>query len=369
MLDYEHYMKLCLDLAAKAAGRTAPNPLVGAVIVSQEGEVVASGYHRAAGQPHAEVEALDQAGSAALGGTLVVNLEPCCHFGNTPPCADRIIESGVRRVVAGISDPNPAVAGGGIKVLQDAGIEVIVGVLEQDCRYLNRGFLKWISSRRPWLCLKIASTLDGCIADRNGGSRWISGKEAREHVHFLRNTFDCVMVGGATAQADDPELTVKGIVNSRDPLRAIIDPWLRLSPQARVCAQSSFDGATVVFARQEAIEGRKALFPAQVQLVPCSLSAEDKLDLGEILSWLGERRILTVLCEGGGRLAAALLQENLVDEVQWIVAPRLLVDGQAVRSISGSRQRLINEALELRDLSVSPLGQDILVRGRLSEIR
>jgi len=359
-------MDTCLKLAAQAAGRTSPNPLVGAVVIGEDGLTVAEGYHQAAGQPHAEVVALEKAGEKARGGTLYVNLEPCSHWGKTPPCVDRVIASGVKSVVVGMVDPNPEVSGAGIKALREAGIEVTVGVLEQDCRWLNRGFIKTKILRIPWLCLKLATTLDGKIADRQGTSRWVSGLEARLHVHELRNTFDCVLIGAATVVIDDPELNVRGIPGGRHPLRVVVDPELVVSPSARICRPDS-GGATVIFCSQRALDKRGKSYPEHVRLVAVGTLPRQpqKLDLRSVLSWLSSQGMLTVLCEGGGRLSAALLKTGLADEVEWIVSPKIIGDPQAIAAVAGEEPVLLSDAIQLHRVSVKLLGSDVLIQGTL----
>ncbi|MGH9551324.1 MAG: bifunctional diaminohydroxyphosphoribosylaminopyrimidine deaminase/5-amino-6-(5-phosphoribosylamino)uracil reductase RibD, partial [Terriglobales bacterium] len=317
------FMERCLALALQAEGRTAPNPIVGAVIVDKHGDVVGEGYHQKAGEPHAEVYAFDAAGEKAHGGTLYVNLEPCCHHGRTPPCSERVTASGVKRVVVGMQDPNPKVAGGGIKQLRDHGITVDVGVLEEECRWANRGFIKRITAGRPWVCLKMAATLDGRIADRERSSRWITGAEARKHVHELRNRFDCILIGGETALRDDPELTVREIEGARNPHRAVVDPKLKLAATARLL-HAAGDVKAFLFANADAAQWRARGFGEHVEVVSLGEGSSGRLPLSAVLRALAERRINSVLCEGGGRLAASLLHEKLVDEVQWIMAPKLL---------------------------------------------
>lgn len=231
----EDFMTVCLGLARQAEGRTAPNPMVGAIVVSSEGIIVGRGAHRAAGQPHAEVVALEEAAEAARDGTLYVNLEPCTHHGRTAPCVPAIVASGVKRVVIGMPDPHHIVDGAGIKALREANLDVTVGVLEQECHFLNRAFIKRVVKKLPWVVLKLATTLDGRIADRNGKSRWVTGTEARQFVHELRNRLDCVLVGRGTVQADDPSLTVREVSRSRDPARAVLDTNLSISPSSRIC--------------------------------------------------------------------------------------------------------------------------------------
>lgn len=362
-------MERCLRLAAQAEGRTAPNPVVGAVVVDRQGKVVGEGHHERAGLAHAEVVALDLSGEAARDATLYVNLEPCCHFGKTPPCVARVIASGVTRVVAGMVDPNPEVAGNGIKALKGAGIEVEVGVCEKEARWLNRGFIKHASTGLPWLCLKLATTLDAKIADRKGQSRWISGPEARQHVHQLRNRFDCVLIGGATALRDNPELNVRGIENARDPLRAVVDPDLSVSADARICRRDS-GSSTVLFCSPDALKRRGKSFPDHVRLVKIERdpATVGYLDLHGVMRWLAQEGNLTVLCEGGGRLAAGLIAAQLVDEVHWMVSPMILADMDAVPAIPSFGRVLLADAIKLHNVRITPLGADVLICGTMAAL-
>lgn len=366
-------MLRCIALARKAEGRTSPNPMVGAVVLDRHGNVVGEGFHPKAGMPHAEVFAFDEAKEKSVGGTLYVNLEPCSHFGRTPPCADRVIASGVTRVVVGMVDPNPKVAGSGIKKITESGIKVDYSELEKECQTLNRAFVKRISSGLPWLTLKMACTLDGRIADRAGKSRWISGAEARAFVHTLRNTSDCVLIGGTTASADDPELNVRDLENSRDPHRAIIDPQLQICPDLRLFHSAKPELLTAVF-----YDGTKAKnidrFTSQSEppgtsnckLVDMQTLPKENTDLKNVLLWLAQNGIQTVLCEGGGRLAAALLKEKLVDEVCWILAPKFFADSEAKSVLASDSSVLIADAFELVDAEFTQLGRDMLVRGLLA---
>ena len=377
----EELMRECLALASRAEGRTAPNPMVGSVVLDKAGNIVGRGYHHRRGQAHAEVNALNEAGEKARGGTIYVNLEPCCHHGKTPPCTDKVIASGVKKVVAGMIDPNPVVGGGGIKALQEAGIEVVSGVLQKDCAHLNRGFIKRIKTGMPWVCLKLATTLDAKIADRHGGSRWITGAEARHFVHQMRNTFDAVLVGTNTALIDNPSLNVRDIENSRDPVKVLIDKDLKVSFEAKLYTHKT-DARTLVITRDDLSERKLADLPL-VELigVPYVVSKpqpsnsliaagiplrreEDKpqdvvhLDLKAALAQLVKRGINTVLCEGGGNLAGNLIDADLVDEIIWIVAPKLLHDPLAVPALGG-RARRLEDAVELHEVSIKPLGADI----------
>lgn len=360
----EQMMRRCLELAKTAEGRTAPNPLVGAVVLDKDGAIAGVGFHPRAGLAHAEVFALDEAKERAEGGTLYVNLEPCSHFGRTPPCADRVIASGVTRVVVGMQDPNPKVSGRGIAKLEEAGIKVEYSTLQDDCRELNRAFVKRMRTGLPWLALKMASTLDGHIADRHGNSRWISGPEARNFVHQLRNTMDCVLIGGTTAVIDNPELNVREIENGRDPHRAVIDPALQVSPKARLCHhKDDSDAWTVIFSSAEKIKGASK-YPDRVRLVEAASKGGNTV-LQTAMRWLAENDVLSVLCEGGGRLSAALLEERLVDEVYWIVAPKLFVDSFAVPALAGEQLVPVSSCLEFSNLTYTQLGRDMLVKGKL----
>lgn len=377
----EDLMRECLALAGRAEGRTAPNPMVGSVVLDKAGQVVGRGYHHKRGEAHAEVNALNEAGDKARGGTIYVNLEPCCHHGKTPPCTDKVIASGVKKVVAGLIDPNPVVAGGGIKALQDAGIEVVSGVLKRECAHLNRGFIKRIKTGMPWVCLKLATTLDAKIADRHGGSRWITGAEARHYVHQMRNSFDAVLVGTNTALIDNPSLNVRDIANSRDPVKVLIDRDLKVSFEAKLYTHKT-DARTFVITRDDLADRKLADLPLTELIgVPYVVSKpqasnsliaagvplrreEDKqkdivhLDLEEGLRQLVKRGINTVLCEGGGNLAGHLIDADLVDEIIWIMAPKLLHDPLAVPALGGKARRL-EDAVELHEISTKQLGADI----------
>ncbi|MBU6451497.1 MAG: bifunctional diaminohydroxyphosphoribosylaminopyrimidine deaminase/5-amino-6-(5-phosphoribosylamino)uracil reductase RibD [Cyanobacteria bacterium REEB67] len=372
----EEYMARALALAGLAEGRTAPNPMVGCLVLDAKGTVVGEGYHQRAGESHAEVFALDQAGDAARGGTLYVTLEPCCHFGRTPPCSQKVIASGVKRVVVGIADPNPKVAGGGLKELQEAGIEVVVGVLEAECRYQNRGFLKSMSQNLPWLALKMAVTLDGKIADRWGKSRWITGSAARQYVMQLRSRFDAVFVGAGTARLDDPSLTVRlengaSVLGSgppplpvHSPLRVVLDSELGLRPSAKIFSGGAQGVRTIVFCQQDVLDKKSlagcALYPDTVEVVGIAGGASG-LDLSACLAALKERGVNKVLCEGGAHLGGALLDQNLVDELYWFVAPKLLVDGQALSAVTSTRARALADVSNMKVKEQRILGDDVLI--------
>jgi diaminohydroxyphosphoribosylaminopyrimidine deaminase/5-amino-6-(5-phosphoribosylamino)uracil reductase len=311
------WMRRALQLAALAEGRTSPNPLVGAVVLDAAGQLVGEGFHERAGLPHAEVGALAQAGERARGGTLVVTLEPCCHHGRTPPCSDAVIAAGIARVVVGVQDPNPQVAGGGIHQLKETGIEVIVGVCEAEARALNRAFLHRLQTGRPWGILKWAMGLDGRTALSNGASQWISGPQARAWVHRLRASCDAVIVGGGTVRADDPLLTSRG-QREPEPLRVVISRSLQLPDHAQLWDTTA--ASTLVAHGYDAPNRPRFRLDARgierVLLQPCSPAP--------LLQELARRGCNRVLWECGPELAAAAIREGCVQEVAAVVAPKLM---------------------------------------------
>ncbi len=356
-------MKACLELAQEAEGRTSPNPLVGAIVVDASGQIVGRGFHKKHGTPHAEVHALQEAGGKAHGATIYVSLEPCCHFGKTPPCSDLVTNSGVTRVVVAIVDPNPKVAGKGLKQIQDAGIAVTVGVMEAEAEWQNRGFLKRIRKGLPWLCLKMALTLDGRIADRTGSSRWVTNSDSRAKVHALRNKFDAVLIGGNTLKADDPELTVRNIPDSRNPVRVAIDSRLSISPSSRFCTTIA-NARTLVFTLQTSIDAQAHLYPEHIEVL--ALEADGgHVNITLAMQFLAQQGINSVLCEGGGKLAGSLLAAGLIDEVYWVIAPKFIADVQAIPALQLEKSVTLADAWDLKNLSTELVGSDIWIHGTL----
>lgn len=358
------FMQICLDLAQQAEGRTHPNPMVGALVVSPDGEIVGRGFHKKSGTPHAEVYALEEAGEKARGATIYVSLEPCCHFGKMPPCSDAVIKSGVRRVVAAMVDPNPKVGGDGIKQLENAGIEVTVGVLQNEAAWLNRGFISRITKGRPWVCLKMAVTLDGRIADRSGSSRWVTNPQSRIKVHELRNKFDSVLVGANTLNLDDPELTVRDIPGSRNPIRVAVDARLSIKPSSRFCSLET-EARTFLLTLEDSIRSLSCVYPASIELVPMP-GDNSHVNLNLALQFLAQQGVNSVLCEGGGRLAGSLMSAGLVDEVFWVVAPKFLGDSKSISALDLDRSMMLSEAITLADVSTEMVGSDIWIHGTLS---
>ncbi len=356
--DDKRWMMRALRLAEKGRGRTSPNPMVGAVLV-KDGEVVGEGYHARAGEDHAEIIALKRAGEEARGATLYINLEPCPHFGKTPPCAPAVIQAGVRRVVVGMEDPNPLVAGRGLEMLRSASLEVEVGVLQEDCQRLNEAFSKYIRTKQPFVILKIASTLDGKLATREGESKWITGERSRRFVQELRDSNDAILVGIGTVLKDDPLLTAR-IKGGRDPLRIILDSRLRIPDRAKVIEQAPEKTilATTELAPRERIE---ELEKRGVGVWVLN-SSEGKVDLKSLLVRAGEMEQMSLLVEGGSEVNGSFLREGLFDKILIFYAPKLL-GGQALEMFGGRGFGKIEQAFPLSPIKVKRMGEDILIEG------
>ncbi|MBF2003087.1 MAG: bifunctional diaminohydroxyphosphoribosylaminopyrimidine deaminase/5-amino-6-(5-phosphoribosylamino)uracil reductase RibD [Synechococcales cyanobacterium M58_A2018_015] len=349
-------MQRCLALAERAAGRTAPNPMVGAVVV-RGGAIVGEGFHPQAGQPHAEVFALQAAGSQAQGATLYVNLEPCSHYGRTPPCADALIQAGVAKVVVGMVDPNPQVSGRGIARLQSAGIEVVVGVEEAACQTLNEGFVHRMRYQRPFGILKYAMTLDGKIAATTGHSAWVTSEAARTWVHQLRSRCDAVIIGGNTVRQDNPHLTSHG--QGANPLRVVMSRHLDLPPAAHLWQTQ--DAPTLVFTEQGAPSApQRALQRQGVEVVELS-----QLTPQLVMRQLYERGCLNVLWECGGTLAARAIAEASVQKILAFIAPKLIGGVDAPSPIGELGFTRMDQALPLERVQWHTIGSDYLVEGYL----
>jgi len=353
----EAWMERAVALARRGEGATRPNPPVGAVVV-RAGEPVGRGYHARAGRPHAEMNALRNAGAAARHATLYVTLEPCCTHGRTPPCTQHILQSGIREVVIGALDPNPPHRGRGVRLLRRHGIRVRQGVCRSDCEALIEPFAKWIGTGRPFVTLKLAMTLDGRIGDRQGCSKWITGPAARRRVQDLRKRVDGVLVGSGTAVADDPSLRFRG--RRRRPLyRIVADSRGRLSPKAQVLADGHAD-ETIVAVTRLAPARRTAQYAAAGAEVWVLPSREGHVSLERLLDRLGKMGLLHLLCEGGGRLAEALLRAGIVDRLLLFVAPKVIGDRRAVPAVGG-RGWTLDAARALRFVSEERIGDDLLI--------
>jgi diaminohydroxyphosphoribosylaminopyrimidine deaminase / 5-amino-6-(5-phosphoribosylamino)uracil reductase len=359
-----HMMSAALALARRGLGNVWPNPAVGCVIVS-EGRVVGRGWTQPGGRPHAETEAIARAGEAARGATAYVTLEPCSHWGRTPPCAEALIASGVSRVVAAIEDPDPRVAGGGLARLRAAGIVVETNLCADAAAEVNAGFFSRVRTGRPLVTLKLATSLDGRIATASGESRWITGPAARERTHLLRATHDAILVGTATVLADNPQLTCRlpGL-DHRSPVRVALDRNLAIPPAARLVAEARTVPTWIVTAAGSDPERRETLWRAGVELIDAAPDDAGRIDLADALLRLGERGLTRLLVEGGGRLAAALLRAGLVDRLVWLHAP-LLLGGDGVPSVSALGLAALAEAPGFELLSSETVGPDLLSTYRL----
>ena len=358
------YMQRALALARRGEGRTSPNPPVGAVLVREQ-KVVGEGFHPRAGDPHAEIFALRQAGEAARGATLYVTLEPCCHFGKTPPCVDAIIAAGVAGVVIGVSDPDPRVAGQGIERLRRAGLEVAVGCLERDCRQLLAGFARLVLDGRPYTIYKTAMTLDGQTATQRGDARWISGAESRLRVHRLRDRVEAIMVGIETVLKDDPLLTTRlPEGGGRDPLRVIVDSRLRMPSNCRLLRQQS-QAETLIATCSHDVRRQRALEQAGAKIIHLP-EESGRISLHELWRELGRRNVQRLLLEGGSTLAGAALRAGLVDRLMFFVAPRLLGGQSGYGVFSGSGCDWMDEAMKLSDVSCEQVAEDLLISAELT---
>jgi diaminohydroxyphosphoribosylaminopyrimidine deaminase/5-amino-6-(5-phosphoribosylamino)uracil reductase len=357
------YMTLALRLAAKGRGFTSPNPMVGAVVVSN-GRIVGEGYHAQAGGPHAEVVALGQAGKRARGATLYVSLEPCSHIKKrTPPCVPLIVESELRRVVVAMRDPNPRASGRGISALRRNGLDVTVGCLRESAERLNEAYCHWMRTGRPFVILKTGMTLDGKIATASGESKWITGEAARRHAHRLRSQVDAVMVGIGTVLKDDPQLTVRLPGRVRQPLRVIADSAARIPLTARVLSPP-FRAGTVVATTEEAPKRRVARLRELGTNVLILPAQSGRVPLRALLTELGRLSVTSLMIEGGGELNASALQEGLVGRAVFYVAPRLLGGQHAKNVISGRSLRRLTEAVLVEELRVRRVGGDLLIEGK-----
>jgi diaminohydroxyphosphoribosylaminopyrimidine deaminase/5-amino-6-(5-phosphoribosylamino)uracil reductase len=304
-------------------GDPSPNPHVGAVIV-KDGQIIATGFHANAGERHAEIVALEQAGERARGATLYVTLEPCNHFGKTPPCTDAIIKAGIARVVAGCADPNPNVAGGGVAKLRGAGIEVVTGVLANPCKALIRPWRKYITQGTAYLTLKLGTSLDGRIATKTGASKWITSPDSRARGHRLRATHDAVLVGVSTIVADDPQLTVREGPPARNPIRVIVDSTLRIPLGSTVVTTAAEVPTCVVTTPNSSVKAEEALAERGVNVVRVAANTQGRCDMKAALRALAQREVVSVLCEGGAELAGSLLADQLAEELHFFIAPVLL---------------------------------------------
>lgn len=360
----EKYMRLAMQLAGNAIGRTSPNPLVGAVIV-KDNRVVGCGWHRKAGTPHAEVHALNQAGELAQGADVYVTLEPCAHYGKTPPCAKALVEAKVKNVYGGLLDVNPKVAGKGFKILEDAGIHVEYGFLQDELRKQNEVFFKWIEHKKPFIVLKAAMTLDGKIATATGQSKWITNETSRAYGYKLRDIYDGIMVGINTVIEDNPMLTAR-VDGGKNPIRIVVDSSLKIDINANVVQDKS--AKTIIATTDKADKDKILKLQAQdVDVIVVDKDKNDKVDIEKLLDILGQQNICSILVEGGATLSGSFVAKKLVDKVYFFIAPKIVGGKEAKTPVAGTGILNLQEALALKDIQIEKLEEDILITGRVDK--
>lgn len=365
----EKYMRLAMQLAGNAIGRTSPNPLVGAVIV-KDNRVVGCGWHRKAGTPHAEVHALNQAGELAQGADVYVTLEPCAHYGKTPPCAKALVEAKVKNVYGGLLDVNPKVAGKGFKILENAGIHVEYGFLQDELRKQNEVFFKWIEHKKPFIVLKAAMTLDGKIATATGQSKWITNETSRAYGYKLRDIYDGIMVGINTVIEDNPMLTSR-VDGGKNPIRIVVDSSLKIDINANVVQDKS--AKTIIATTDKANKDKILKLQAQdVDVIVVDKDENDKVDIEKLLDILGQQNIgqqniCSILVEGGATLSGSFVAKKLVDKVYFFIAPKIIGGKEAKTPVAGTGILNLQEALALKDIQIEKLEEDVLIIGRVDK--
>ncbi len=356
------YLEMAYGLAEKARGWASPNPYVGAVVV-QRGRIVGHGFHERPGRPHAEAIALERAGRLAKGSTLYVTLEPCVHWGRTPPCVEAVIRAAPKRVVVSSLDPNPIVCQKGVRKLRAAGIDVSVGLLREKNAILNESYIKHITRLVPFVTLKAALSLDGRMATRTGDSRWISSPLTREYVHLLRGEQDAIMVGIGTILQDNPRLTVRHPHwTGKEIVRVILDSKLRLPVSARILTTIS-KGNIIVFTTRGAPSRKRAMLEKRGVEVIAAAGSLPRLEAAEVLAYLGERGVASLLVEGGSRLLTTMIEKKLADKLFLTLSPRLIGGKAAPSFLEGEGVRLVRRSGRLRNVSALRIGEDIILQG------
>lgn len=361
----EQIMRKVFRLARKGAGTVSPNPLVGAIL-TQNGKVVGRGFHRKAGMPHAEIHAINQAGRRAEGGTLYLNLEPCCHTQKrTPPCTEAILKSGIKKVVIAMRDPNPEVNGKGLRIIKKKGLEVQEGVLKEEAELLNEIFVYYIKTSLPFVALKVAATLDGKIANRSGLSKWITGETSRKFGHQLRNRYDSILVGKGTILADNPELTVRLPLRSkRNPIRIIVDENLSLPLSSKVYCLRPGDRVIVATTERGEKSRKKRLEEKGVEVIQISGNGNG-IDLSSLLKRLAKMEISSVLIEGGSGINGSAVREKLVNKVYFLVALKFMGGTDSISAIGGPSPSRLSDLPELKRTKIREMGEDLLIEGYL----
>ena len=357
--NHEYFMDLALKLALKGKGRTSPNPMVGALVV-KDGRIVGRGYHEKAGLAHAEVIALDDAGQKAKGANLYVTLEPCTHFGRTPPCVDKIIKSGIKNVIVGMVDPNPVNNGKGIKILKAHKIKVETGFLEDKLKKINESFIKYITRKIPFVTVKVGQSLDGKIATRTGDSKWITSDRSRGLAHRLRSGYDAIMVGVNTILRDDPRLDAW--FSKKQPIKIVVDSQLSTSQEANVFSRrGSVIIVTLPVKSGQETENRKIL--AEKAKILDVKEKAGQINLRDMMKKLAQSRITNILVEGGGTLIGGLFDEGLVDKVMFFISPKIIGGKEAITSVMGRGVSRMDKAVKLKKIGLKRIGEDFLIEG------
>lgn len=362
MNDFD-YMNIALEQALKARGKTSPNPMVGAVIV-KNGRIVGQGYHQACGQDHAEIIALKEAGARSKGATLYVTLEPCSHTGRTPPCVDRIIDSGIKRVVAGTKDPNPVNNGKSFLKLRKHGIKVDVGILQSELSRINEAFFKFIRYKRPFVVVKCAQTLDGKVATAQRHSKWITSLASRRYAHQLRNDFDAILVGINTVLADDPFLDAQRA--GKRIKKIILDSTLRMPLKGNIYKNTKSQNIFIATTEKADASKARKLIKKGVRIITCP-SCDAQVDLNFLFEFLASQEIMSILIEGGPQAIGSALKQGLVDKMWFFMAPKVFGDQQALSVVQGLNIKEIKNAVKLKDLSIRPVSEDILIEGYIDK--
>ncbi len=360
--DDIRFMREAHSLAVSAEGRTSPDPMVGAVLV-KGGRIISMGYHGEVATPHAEAWAIQKAEEKAEGATLYLNLEPCAHFGNNPPCTERIIKAGIKEVIASMKDPNPLVKGKGFRVLQRHGVKVRVGLLRDEAERLNEVFIKYVTTGMPFVGLKSAMTIDGKIATRTGASRWVAGIESRRRGHHLRNVYDAILVGVNTVLIDNPRLNVRLVKKVKDPIRIVLDAYARTPLEADVL--KSKGGRTVIVVGPRAPKSRVKLLEKEGAEILRVKARRGMIDMKELMKKLAKRKVISVLIEGGGEVGASALEAGLVDKAYFFIVPKIFGGRDAKTPVEGEGVKLPSQATRLKNLHLERLGEDFLITGYL----
>ncbi|QGT99608.1 Diaminohydroxyphosphoribosylaminopyrimidine deaminase [Candidatus Syntrophocurvum alkaliphilum] len=359
----EYYMNKAINLAKKAYGRTNPNPIVGAIIVKKN-QIIGTGYHEKAGTPHAEIHALKEAGTDAKDSTVYVTLEPCNHYGKTPPCTDALIQAGIKKIVIASLDPNPLVAGKGALKLKEAGITIEIGMCKDEANKMNQLFFKYIKTNMPYISLKTAMTLDGKIATYTGDSKWISNELSRNYVHELRNIYDGILVGIGTVLKDNPSLNTRLDKNDiRNPVRIIIDENLDIPINSNIINTSKEQRTIIYTSKNTATKKINILESKGIEIEQTETDENNKLILEEVLNNLPKKGIYSVLIEGGGEINGSFIEKRLIDKVYWFIAPKIVGGKHAPSPVSGQGIELINQALYVERININKFENDLLITG------